>query len=326
MRLLNHTASSLLTCSLMALTASCVHKDLNDEAPTTIADNVEVIFDWEKAPYKEASNMVLYLYSEAHGMMDYRFNNTDGGVIRTYGGTHTAICHSNDNPYSHLIRDEESHDSMEIYTDNTSVLVGQGISTRGIPRVKGTEDEPLRFTPPMIYGSQDSEIDLKVSGLSQTITMYPEELVCRYSVEFVDVENIHNADLRIDATISSLAGGYRPGLMEPTSEAVSHTFTLTADEESKTMTSEFFTFGVPEGEEKPHMIGLYIALRNRTGNFYTFDVSDQVNKAPNPKNVVIKIYGLKLPDIPDIPIEPPEGGGVSIEVDTWDTIHYDIKV
>ena len=327
MRPKTYMLHTLASATLAILTGACTHKDLNENAPTTIADNVQVVFDWSNAPEKEASTMVLYLYSDAHGMMDYRFNNTDGGLIRTYGGPHTAICHSNDNPYSHLLRNEESHDGMEIYTDDSSVLVGQGISTRGIPRAKGTEDEPLRFTPPMIYGSQDRDIDLKVSGLSQTLTMYPEELVCRYSVEFVDVENIQNADLRIDATISSLAGGYRPGVMEPTSEAVSHTFTLTADAESKTMNSEFFTFGVPAGEEKPHMIGLYIALRNRTGNFYTFDVSKQVNEAPDPKNVSIKIYGLKLPDIPDIPIDPPdEEGGVSIEVDSWDTIHYDIKV
>ncbi|MDE5793668.1 MAG: DUF5119 domain-containing protein [Muribaculaceae bacterium] len=315
-----------LLCSLMLINGGCTLKELNDEAPTTIADQVEVLFDWSKSPTKEAQTMVLYLYSDQHDMMDYRFNNPDGGIIRTYGGPHTAVCHSNDDPYGHHLRNHHLHDEIEIYTDETAVLVGQGISTMRIPRAKGTEDEPLRDTPSMIYGTQASDVNLKVSAFLQKLQLYPEELICRYSVEFVDVENLKSADIRIDGTISSLAGGYFPGRMTPTSEAVSHTFTLTADVESNSLRSDFYTFGLPEGEELPHKLCLYVALKNRTGNFYTFDVSDQVNKAPDPRNVSIKIYGLKLPEIPDDPLPPQGEGGVSIEVDTWDTYHFDLKV
>lgn len=181
------------------------------------------------------------------------------------------------------------------------------------------------MTPSMIYGAQNSEIDLKLTSFAQSITFYPEELVCRYTVEFVDVENLKSADLRIDATISSLAGGYFPGRMAASSEPVSHSFTLVADEEMNSMRSEFYTFGVPDGEERPHMICVYVALRNKQGNLYTFDVSDQVNNAPDPRNVNIKIYGLKLPELPDDPT-PPDQGGVSIEIDSWETFHYNIIV
>lgn len=317
----------LLLSTLFLLTEGCTLKELNEDAPTTIADQVEVSFDWSKTPTKEAKTMVLYLYSENREMMDYRFNNPDGGLIRSYAGKHTAVCHSNDDPYGHHLRNHHSHDKIEIYTDETAVLVGQGISTRGIPRAKGTEDEPLRDTPSMIYGAQDREVNLKVTAFPQEVKLYPEELICRYSVEFVEVENLKSANLRIDATISSLAGGYYPGKMMPTSEAVSHTFTLEADLEHNSLSSTFLTFGVPDGEERPHKLCLYIALKDRTGSFYTFDVSDQVNKAPDPRNVSIKIYGLKLPEIPDNPPVPPQGeGGISIEVDTWDTYHYDLKV
>lgn len=321
-----HVFSSLLFSVMFLLAEGCTHRDLNDEATPTIADNVEVIFDWSKTPAKKAQTMVLYLYPEGHEMMDYRFNNPDGGLIRTYGGPHTAVCHSNDDPYGHHLRNHHSHDEIEIFTDDTGVLVGQGISTRGIPRAKGTEDEPLRNTPSMIYGTQNRDINLKVSALPQKLEFYPEELICRYSVEFVNVENLKSADIHIDGTISSLAGGYHPGKMTPTSEVVSHPFTLTADLEHNSLTSTFFTFGLPAGEELPHKICLYIALKNRTGGFYTFDVTDQVNKAPDTRNVSIKVYGLKLPEIPDEPLPPQEEGGVSIELDSWDTYYYDLKV
>lgn len=317
--------SALLLGGMFMLTEGCTQKDLNDDAPTTIAEKVEVVFDWSKAPDTQVSSMNLYLYPEEHDVMNYWFNNRNGGLITSYAGKHTAVCHSNDDPYVHYLRNQHSHNEIEIYTDNTSVLLGQGISTTSIPRAEGTEDEPLRVTPTMIYGAQNSEIELKVSSHQQTVTFYPEELVCHYSVEFVDVENLQNADTRIDATISSLAGGYYPGRMSATSEAVSHTFTLTADDELKTLSSEFLTFGLPAGPERPHKISLYIALKNRTGNFYTFDVTDQVNNAPDPRNVSIKLYGLKLPELPDEPVTPPEGG-VSIEIDSWETYYFDIQV
>lgn len=327
MRTSFHKVLSLMLGMLFMVSESCTHKELNEGAHTTIADQVEVIFDWSKTPEKEANSMVLYLFSDEHGMMDFRFNNPDGGMIRAYGGQHTAVCHSNDDPYGHHLRNDHSHEEIEIYTDNTAVLVGQGISTRSIPRAKGTENEPLRNTPSMIYGAQSRDVNLKVTAFQQKLQLYPEELICRYSVEFVDVENLKSAEVRIDATISSLAGGYYPGRMKPTSEAVSHTFTLSADPVRNSLNSEFYTFGLPEGEELPHKLCLYIALKNKTGNFYTFDVTDQVNNAPDPRNVSIIIYGLKLPEIPDDPPAPPQGeGGISIDLDSWETYHYDLKV
>ncbi len=325
MKPMPYKVSLLLTCVLFLLSEGCTLKNLNDDAPTTIAGNVEVVFDWSKTNGTTASTMMLYLYSDEYDLMNYWFTNPYGGPIKSYGGKKTVVCHSNDDPYTHHLRNQNSHNEIEIFTDDTGMLVGQGISTRGIPRAEGTEGEPLRNTPSMIYGAQDSEITLKVSDLLQTITLYPEELVCHYSVEFVEVENLKSADLRIDATITSLAGGFYPGRMTPTSESVSHPFTLIADETMSSLRSDFLTFGLPAGQERPHMICVYIALKNRSGNFYTFDVSDQVNKAPDPRNVNIKLYGLKLPEIPDDP-PPPGGGGVTVEIDSWDTYHFDLQV
>ena len=318
----------LMTLSLGAffvMAEGCTHKDLNDDAPTTIADNVEIIFDWSKAPDSQASSMVLYLYHDTKDMMNFWFNNRNGGIIRSYGGHHKVICHSNDDPYGHHMRNVGSHDDFEIYTEGTSVLVGQGLSARSIPRAEGTENEPLRVTPSMIYGAMDTEIDLRVSALPQSVTLYPEELTCRYSVEFVDVENLKSADTHIDATLSSLAGGYYPGRMSATSEAVSHAITLSPNDELTSLRADFFTFGTPDGEDIPHKLCVYIALKNRSGNYYTFDVTDQINNAPDPHNVNIRIYGLKLPDLPDDP-PPTAEGGMSVDIDSWQAIYFDIKV
>lgn len=318
-----HKYMTLSLGALFVLAEGCTHKDLNENAHTTIADNVEVIFDWSKAPDTQASSMVLYLYHDSKDMMNFWFNNRNGDIIRTYGGRHKAICHSNDDPYGHHLRNTGSHDDFEIYTEGASVLVGQGISTRGIPRAEGTEDQPLRVTPSIIYGTAETELDIRVSALPQTITFYPEELTCRYSVEFVDVKNLKSADTYIDATLSSLAGGYYPGRMSATSEAVSHAITLSPDDGLTSLRADFFTFGTPEGDDLPHKLCLYIALKNRTGNYYTFDVTDQINNAPDPRNVSIRIYGLELPELPD---DPPPEGGLSVDIDSWQAIYFDVKV
>ena len=322
-----HLLSSLMLGLLFLLSEACTHKDLNEDAHTTIADNVEVIFDWSKCPDTQASSMTLYLYPDNHDVMNYWFKNRTGGVIKAYGGRHTAICHSNDDPYTHIMRNTHAHNESEIYTDNTIMMVGQGISTRGIPRAPGTEEEPLRITPTMIYGAQDSEINLKVSSLHQPLKFYPEELVTHITVEFAEVKNLKSSNIEIDATISSMAGGYYPGRMKPTSEAVSHTFTLTPDVENRTLRAKFLTFGTPDGEERPHKLCLYIVMKNKTGNFYTFDVTDQVNKAPDPRNITIRIYGLELPDIPDDPPTPPQPeGGLSVDIETWEVYHFGLTV
>lgn len=323
MKPLRRLSSFFLTAILFLLAEGCSEKNLNDGAPTTIADHVEVIFDWSKVAEPHASTMVLYLYSDEHEVMDHWFNNRNGGVIRSYGGKHTAVCHSNDDPYVHRLRNQHDHGEIEIFTNSVAQLVGQGISTRDIPRAEGTENEPLRVTPSMIYATQNSDINFRVSSLPQTLILYPEELLCRYSVEFVDVENLKNSTLQIDGTISSLAGGYFPGRMTTSSEAVTQSFTLTPDVEKRSLRADFLTFGVPTGGDRPHKISLYIAFKNRTGNFYTFDVSDQINNAPDPRNVNIVIRGLKLPDIPDN-INPDTG--VTIEVDSWETFNFDLKV
>ena len=73
----------MLLSLAMILSDSCTHKNLNDDAPTTIADNVEVVFDWSKAPDTEASTMNLYLYSDQHEVMNHWFNNNKGGTIKS---------------------------------------------------------------------------------------------------------------------------------------------------------------------------------------------------------------------------------------------------
>lgn len=314
----------LLAVFSVLLASSCVHKDLTE---ITIAGNVQVIFDWSKAPDASVSQMAFYMYSDSRDVARHWFSNPQGGTIKSYPGYFTAVCHNDDNSFDLLIRNHHAHDEIEIYTEDTYVLTGQGISATGIPRAPSTENEPMRITPSMCYGSNTRDIFLLPADNLQTITLYPEEMVCHYTVEFIGVENLKRADLTIDGALSSMAGGFYPGKLKPTGENVSHTFTVSADIEQQRLIANFLTFGVPDGDTLDHMVSLYVVTSTREGTLYTFDVSDQVNNAPDPKHVHIKIYGLSLPEIPDDPPKhDPNTPGMNVGIDNWNVQHFDIKI
>lgn len=319
---LHNIKSAMPFClaAVMMLLAGCVHKDIDEPRPDIA--KVNVVFDWSKAPNTKAKAMTLYMYPENRDVVHHWFGNNKGGIIKAHLGRHTAVCHNDDDTYSLFTRNHETHEGLEIYTTDAEQLSGQGIYSRSIPRAPGTENEAVRYTPSQCYGAHEREINFLASTQTQTLTLYPEDLNCHYSIIFEDVKNLKNADLRIDGTISSMAGGYYPGRLSPTEEAVTHAFTLSANQDLTELQSHFLTFGVPAGDRIPHMICIYIVLKSREGNYYTYDVSDQVNDAPDPRNVVIRIKGLELPEIPD----PDPYGGMGVNVDDWHHVYIDLPM
>lgn len=207
--------------AILLLLSACVHKDLVDDEfgpvvppptpPPAGASEVEVIFDWAKAPEADVKSMALFMYPEQRDVVQHWFNNSTGGIIKAHSCPHTAVCINNDNTFDVLVKDHEQHETLRIMTTESTVLTAQSISTRSIPRPVGTEYEPLCETPPLCYGTHRRDIVVESTDEKQTVVMYPEELICRYYVDIVDVKNLKNADLRIDGTISSLANGYYPG-------------------------------------------------------------------------------------------------------------------
>lgn len=317
-------ALSFLLSAMLLIAVSCEHKGFSE---ISIAEKVQVVFDWNKAPDASVKQMAFYLYSDSRDVARHWFSNPAGGIIKSYPGAFTAVCHNDDNSFELLVRNHHSHDEIEIYTEDTYVLTGQNLSTAGIPRAPGTEGEPMRATPSMCYGSNIRDILLFPTDTLQTITLYPEELVCHYTVEFINVENLSRADIMVDGALTSMAGGYLPGKLKATQERVSHTFTFSTDIENKRLISNFLTFGVPEGDTLDHMVSLYVVMSDRRGSLYTYNVSDQVNEAPDPRNVHIVISGLSLPEVPDTPPpSDPNSPGMNVGIDDWNVQNFDVKV
>ena len=86
------------------------------------------------------------------------------------------------------------------------------------------------------------------------------------------------------------------------------------------MTARFLCFGTSISANSLRTLFLYVILSDGSKQYYTFDVSAQVNEAPDPKNVHILIEGLNLPK----PIA--NGGGFHPTIDEWQSITEEIDM
>ena len=309
------------TLLVMILFSSCRHKDLYMEE--SITTGLVVVFDWKYAPEADPSSMALYLYErDGHNPMRFIFNNRDGGPIKAPFGTRHALYMNADNTDWVHLRGNESVESMELYTSDAEALEGQGISTESIPRARETESERLAQTPKMLWGSRTNNISIVPHEGTDTITLYPQEVVCHYIVDIYDVENIEGVrSATVDATLSGMAEAYSLGQQSSTDVPVTMTFSLTANPEEANLHSEFLTFGECSVTSQKHMLTVYMIMSDGSKWWQSFDVTDQVTTAPDPTHVHIIIHGLPLP-------EPPSQGGTDLitDVNEWQPIYVDIKM
>lgn len=310
----------LLFASALLPLCGCHHKDLEYAEP--LASNVEVVFDWRNAPDADPASMAMYLFDNyGQQPMRYIFDNKHGGSVRTPYGAYMALCLNSD--YSNIIhlRNTPDIDDFEIYTSEAGELPAQNLPTRGLPRAAGTESEPIVMTPQMMWGSRTDNISLRPTTDTQRITFYPEELVCHYTVDVLDVKNMGSAaDASIDATLSSMAGGYRHGSRKATEDRVTMPFTMKVNDSATGLHSEFLTFGECPSQGDTHILSLYMVLADGSAWNYTFDVTRQVSEAPDPRHVHIIVTGLSLPE----PLG--SGAGFRPNVNEWQTEHIDLQM
>lgn len=297
-----------------ALMAACTHKELDTLEP--IANDVQVVFDWQKAPDHNAHSMSLYLYKDNSHVGYHTFRTHTGGAIQTGIGTFDGICINEDDIYSFIINDHEAFTSFKITTKDQESLATMGVATRGIPR---SGDEPMRAAPARVWGTGLTEFTINNTEETQIVRMHPEELVCKYTVDIIDVQNMGNVEAKFDASISSMAEGVFPGMNAVAEKPVTYTFVLNANKANNRLSSTFYTFGIPPGEKIKHNLSLYFILKDGTGKIYNIDVTKQVNEAPNPKDVRILLQGLVLPDNAD------DIRDTNISISGWNTVNINIS-
>ena len=321
MKLKRKITTVLLTASALSLLPSCRHKDLYMEEDMT--SRLQVVFDWRDAPDATPASMAMYLYeNEGGNPMRFIFSNSTGGEIKAPFGTHHAICMNADiNDWARM-RNSENIETLEISTLDSESLPVQRIRSETVPRAEGTENERMATTPHMLWGSRLNNISIVPHEGTQTITLYPHECICYYTVDILDVTNLEGVESSaVDGSLSGMAEAYNHGADSPTDIPVTMTFTLIGDAAKKSLHGEFLTFGECSLTAQKHYLTAYMVLSDGSRWYKTFDVTDQVSKADDPRHVHIIVSGLELP-------QPPSEGSQSLttDVNEWQSVNIGIQM
>lgn len=303
--------------------SSCKHKDLVYDPD--FQSEVEVVFDWQNAPDADPSSMATYFYDyEASTPLRFIFDNKNGGMIKIPAGTYCSLAMNSDNSDWARMRNTDDREDFETYTQDADNLAAYSLSSRSIPRAEGTEHERVAKTPGMLWADRQDNINIPFSkniDNHKVITFSPQEAVCHYTVDISNVENLNHIDgSQIDGTISGMAEGYLHGRDCGSEGHVTMPFVLTADKSAGTLHGEFLTFGESANNPGKHMLTIYLYLTDGSKWYYTFNVTGQVQNAPDPHHVHIVLSGLPLPN----PIT--SGGGIVPSVNDWQTEDIELKL
>lgn len=321
MKTLRFTSTSLLLTTLLLGATSCNHKDLCFDHMHQI--ETDVVFDWQKAPDANPASMAVVMFDRnlQNDPIRYILSGRDGGTIDLPFGQYDAIALNADlNDWAYF-RNQPDIESVEIYTHDAERLQAYQLMPEAVPKVRGTEDERMAATPGMAWSTRSDSIILTADDTHKVITMYPEEIVCHYSVEILDVENLENARGEIiDGTISGMAEGYLHGKRCASDDLVTMPFTLAISDDNTELRGQFLTFGECPNNKANHILTIYLFLSDGSKWYYSFDVTDQVRNAPDPRHVNIVVSGLVLPR----PLQ--SDAGLHPEVNDWQTETVDIKM
>ena len=314
-RILNiHHILQMVSGFVILLSTSCEHKDLcYDHSHTT---KIQVIFDWKNAPDATPETMRLYLFPvDGNKPQAYEFTDYRGGSVNVPAGRYKALCVNSDTE-SVLYRNISSFDGFEAYAPDGVLNVKSSLA----PRAEGTSGERVIKSPDRLYSGRLDNVTIEVSTKDQTVTLYPELSVCRYRVTIMNVSNLKyiSAD-GVSGALSGMSGGLLVGRNELTSAPVTVPFGVTSDGIS-TLTADFLVFGQNSPVNPVHKLVVYVIMSDGSKNYYTFDVSRQVDEAADPHNVHILLDGLPLPK----PIV--NGSGFRPTVDNWQNVDVDIPM
>lgn len=299
---------------------SCNHKDLDYEDIPTFEP--EIVFDWRNAPDATPASMAVYLYDKVYDKtLLYQFHGRDGGFVKLPLGSYDGISINSDNSDWARFRNTDDKNGFEIYTQSVNELTVHGLHVESVPRAEGTQDEPVVNTPGMLWGSQSDNLSYLSETNSTKFVFYPEELICHYDITVKDVENIGYLDgSALDATLSGMAGSYIHGQHRPGTTRVTFPVILVTDPDTDSLYGEFLTFGEIPSISVSHILTIYMILDDGTRIYSTFDVTDQIKNAPDPRHVHIVISGLQIPE-PLI-----QGSGLNPDVNEWNSVNIDISM
>lgn len=303
-------AKELAILFIIILFSSCHNKELCPECDKETG--VEVKFDWSDV--SEIPDGMTVLFYNMQNELVYTFNNisSQGETVRIDEGSYHVACYNNDTEYVEW-SNESDLDSLQVYTRKP-------VSPKSVlNRTLDIPDEEVVEYPDFLCGTISGEEKiLAYVNYEQVILLKPEPLLDSYTYS---VNNIQNGQY-ISKTAATLTGLSKRLYLENQTHqngVVSMTFSdnkLTGD--CSSAIGNMYNLGYYHNKGNHNYLILYIWSPG--GNLRAiFDVTDQVRKAPDPRNVHI-VIDQKI--VVPTPIDGDEG--IDPTVDEWKDLTYDV--
>ena len=245
-------------------------------------------FDWKDVDQIPEGMRVLF-YNDK-GDLAYSFNVSSAGErIWVKSGVYTVFCHNNDTEYVNW-RGQSHENTLEAYTRN-------GTIEEDHTRATSSEDEQIVVQPDFLCGDvrRNVLIPIHFEGV-RVILLTPQDLLDHYTYEISNIVNL-KAVTKIRCTLTGISGTLFPCKPENQLTPTTIPFMGNVSVDNKGMVEgEMQNFGYIKNSDVKNYLTTY--LWRPGGNVKaTYDVTDQLRNAPDPRNVNIVIHTtITIPD------------------------------
>src|SRR3712207_3627837 len=311
------TLSALVAALIAGTLSSCRHKELY--YPSSPTAKVRVRFDWSAAPGARVEGMCAWFFPEGGGKpVRCDFTDPAGGTAKIPWGSYRAVYMNNDTEVVQ-VRGDENFGTLELHTRQSSVL--EAVNSRGTPRGANPSGEPVVAAPEAVWGGSLDGVRLERGDNEEalrTVVLPVQPRTSTVSLQVLNVQNLKYVSA-VGASLSGLSGSLFLG--GGVLSAVRSTVPFAADSDGASrITGSMRVFGLSASADTGRTLTLYVILADGSKHYYRFDVSDQVNNAPDKRHIRIVIDKLSLPK----PIV--NGGGFHPTVDDWQAEEHTLKL
>lgn len=314
-RVTNCGAALMFTATLLAgALISCGHKEIVCPGAT---EAIEVLFEWNDAPYAEVEGMTLYFYpTDGHGKV-WRFDiaGRDGGQVELPTGTYSMIACNNDLPGVTL----EGTELKSTIRATAARLVDRGVYA----------------STGMLYGTVVDEIEISSCGVRYTtsdgtvkecgrrlVRCRPDSLATRYTVNITAIKGTDRARAST-ARLGTVGTSISLDSNHHTSVPGMVSMALTVEAAHHSMTGSGCAFRLTDGDTEAYCRTLSVTITTDGKSVSrTIEIKLENLNIITPHNVIISIDGLEIPGCGDTPEE--DVGGIDAAVDGWDVVETDL--
>lgn len=350
----------IIACMAILFAVSCRHKDLCMLHPHRTS--LRIKFDWSNckdSAFVKPSLMHVYFYpADSTGTYFYTTASSDGKLIEIPDGEYNIISYNSADLTVLQAEQTDKFDTHYAYTRSGGALEGaDGLSTisgKSYPttdvRATGAEDEEVVACNDDLWGCIAANVSVYDGTVAYTcypesekskpvdiyneervITLYPTDLVCHYKYVVNHVINATNVT-DVCATISGMSGRYWFASDSLSNKPVTLPLATRVERSPSGGTEarfygEFLTFGHHEDNEKNHMMMFYIWRSfgddGSANQYQEFNVTTQVDEAPNKRYVTIVIDSLILEAGPP---DPGYSGMFDVIIDPWEEENFELPL